>query len=91
MIILGQPTGMRRLATKQMAMPLTPPTHTLQRPFNVKRKLRIHNGLGALAGAQTMIKLISMEHTLPIEHLKVPSNQGPKGSACLAIAPRLDA
>jgi hypothetical protein len=90
-MILGRLIGMRRLATKQTGTPLTPPMHTLRRLFSVKRKLRTHKGLGALAGAQTMIKLTSMEHTLPIEHPKVLSNQVLKESACLAIAPRLDA
>ena len=86
--ILGQLTGIRRLATIQMGIPLTPLMNTLQRHFKVKCNFRIHKGLGASAGAQMMI---SIEHTLLIEHLKVLPNQVPKRSACLAIAPRLDA
>jgi hypothetical protein len=91
MKFLGQLTGTRRLDTQQMAMPSTPPMHTLQRLFSVKRKLRIRKGLGALAGAQTMIKLTSMEHTAQIERLKVLSSQRPRESVYLAIALRLDA
>jgi hypothetical protein len=91
MTIIGKLRGRRLLGIRPTAIISTPPTLSLQRPFNAKRRLKIRTGIGVSEAARTRILQINMELTVPIEHHRVLYRPDRRGNGFSATGQRLAA